>query len=290
VQNYTALQTTSFGVAYESSRAYYLFCISNANDTGPTQYWRYNYITNTWTHSMMSKKCGAVNPVDDKMYMGNVSSAITDVENKNLTYSDYADYQSTQTISAVNGTQVTISSSDTIAVGSIIFQSATVFGTVASINPITGICTTTLATDLVSGAADVFAPISTEIQWVPLTFANPGLIKQFREAAPIFKADFNGTASVSFSSDVYPGTLSESIPGGNVGGWGLFAWGGPSETSLGVPWGGDPRRRPIRVLVPRNHQRCSILNISFAHAYGYSPWQLQGISLVGNNISERMDN
>lgn len=290
VQNYTTLQTTSFGVAYESSRAYYLFCISNASDTGPTQYYRYNYITNTWTHSTISKKCGAINPVDDKMYMGNAASAITDVENKNLTYSDYADYQSTQTISAVSGTSVTISSSDTIAVGSIIFQSATVFGTVSAVNSITGICTTTLATSLIAGAADVFAPISTQIQWVPLTFANPGLIKQFREATPIFKADFNGTATVSFSSDIYPGSLSETITGGNVGGWGLFGWGGPSETPLGVPWGGDPRRRPIRVLVPRNHQRCSILNISFAHAYGYSPWQLQGISLIGNNISERTDN
>lgn len=290
VRNYTTLQTSTFGVAYESSRAYYLFCISSASDTGPTQYYRYNYITNTWTHSTISKRCGGINPVDDKMYLGNSAHAITDVENKNLTYSDYADYQSTETITAVSGTSVTISSSDTIAVGSIIFQSATVFGTVSAVNSITGICTTTLPTDLVAGAADVLAPISTQIQWVPLTFANAGLLKQFREATPIFKADFNGTATVSFSTDIYPGTLSETIAGGNVGGWGLSGWGGPSETSLGVPWGGDPRRRPIRVLVPRNHQRCSILNISFAHAYGYSPWQLQGISLVGNNISERTDN
>ncbi len=290
VTNYTTLQNTSFGVAYESSRAYYFFCITDANDTGPTQYWRYNYITNTWTHSSMSKKCGAVNPVDDKLYMGNTASAITDVENKNLTYSDYADYQSTQTISDVTGTSVTISSSDTIEVGSIIFQSASVFGTVSAVNSITGVCTTTLATDLVAGAADVLAPISCLITWVPLTFANPGISKQFREATPLFKADFNGTATVSFSTDVYPGTLSETITGGNVGGWGLFGWGGPSETPLGVPWGGDPRRRPIRVSVPREHQRCSIVNISFAHAYAYSPWQLQGISLIGNNVSERTDN
>lgn len=289
-RNYTTLQNTTFGIAYESSRAYYLFCISNANDTGATQYWRYNYVTNTWTHSSLSKKCGAVNPVDDKLYLGNAAHAITDVENKTLTYSDYADYQSTQTITAVSGTQVTISSSDTIQVGSIIFQSATVFGTVSAVNSITGICTTTLATNLTTGAADILAPISCSIQWVPLTFANAGLIKQFREATPIFKADFNGTATVSFSSDIYPGSQSETITGGNVGGWGLFGWGGPSETSLGVPWGGDPRRRDIRVTVPRNHQRCSILNISFAHSYAYSPWQLQGISLIGNNISERTGN
>jgi len=106
----------------------------------------------------------------------------------------------------------------------------------------------------------------------------------------LFKADFNGLATLGFSSDVSPGTLTESLTGGNVGGWGLFGWGGPAETPLGVPWGGDPRRRPIRVSVPRNHQRCSLLNVTFSHAYAYSPWQLQGLSLIGNNVSERTDN
>ena len=288
--NYTTLQNTSFGLAYESARAYYFFCITNATDTGPTQYWRYNYITNTWTHSFLSKTCGGVNPVDDKMYLGNTSKNIIDVENKNLTYSDYADYQSTQTISSVTGTQVTITSSDTITVGSIIFQSASVFGTVVAVNSITGICTTSLATSLVAGAADILAPISCILQWVPFTFANPGLSKQFREATLLFKADFNGTATVGFSSDIYPAILSETILGGNVGGWGLFGWGGPSETPLGVPWGGDPRRRPIRIMIPRNHQRCSLINISFDHSYAYSPWQLQGLSLTGNIVSERTDN
>lgn len=288
--NYVALQNTSFGIEYESSRAYYLFCISNANDTAPTQYYRYNYITNTWVHSMLSKNCGAVNPLDDKLYLGNAGANIVDVENKNLTYSDYADYQSTQTISAVNGTQVSISSSDTIQIGSIIFQSATIFGTVSAVNSITGIATTTLATTLVPGAADILAPISCVIQWSPFTLSNPGTTHQLREVNHLFKADFNGTALVGFSSDVSPGILTETITGGNVGGWGLFGWGGPFETSLGVPWGGDPRRRPIRVMIPRNHQRCSILNVSFSHAYAYSPWQLQGISLIGNMGSERTDN
>lgn len=290
VANYTALQNTSFGVSYESSRAYYLFCITSESDTMPTQYFRYNYMTNTWVHSFIAKRCGGVNPVDDKLYLGNSQLNITDVENKNLTYSDYADYQSTETISAVVGVFVEISSSDTIQVGSIIFQSASVFGTVIDVNPITGICTTSLPTELVPGPADILAPISCNLQWVPMTFANVGMSKQFREAALIFKADFNGPAQVQFSSDIYPSEDGETIQGGNVGGWGLFGWGGPAETPLGVPWGGDPRRRPIRVLVPRNHQRCSLVNVSFSHSYAYSPWQLQGLSLIGDIVSERTGN
>jgi hypothetical protein len=265
--NYATLQATSFGVAYESSRAYYLFCITNATDTGPTQYFRYNYLTNTWTHSVISKTCGGVNPLDDKLYCGNAVHAIIDVENKNFDYTDYSDYQSTQTISAVSGTSVTISSSDTIEVGSIIFQSNSVFGTVASVNTITGVCTTTLATNLATGAADILAPISCNITWIPTSFANPGitnpnylfanpgLSKRYREVALLFYADFNGSGSVVFTSDVQPTGSTELITGGYVGGWGLFGWGGTNETPLGVPWGGDPRRRPIRIMVPRQQQR-----------------------------------
>lgn len=287
--NYTALQTTSFGIAYESDRAYYIFCIDSSSST-PTQFYRYNYITNAWVRGTLAKTCGDVNPADKKLYLGNAGLNIVDIERKSLTYSDYADYASTQTISAVNGQLVTISSSDTISIGSIIYQSATVFGTVAAVDPIGGTVTMTLATAFSLASADVLAPIATAIEWIPVTLANPGMTKQVREVSLLFRSDFNGTAQVGFSTDVNPGASFESIRGGNVGGWGLSGWGGPFETVSGVPWGGSNRRRPIRVAVPRNHQRSSLLTVSFSHAYGFSPWLLQGISLIGNEISERVAN
>lgn len=293
-QNYAVLQSTSFGISYESDRAYYLFVLTNGADAYPTQYYRYNYITNTWVRGIMSKTCGIVNPIDSsnlaaqKLYLGNGLMNIVDVENKNLTYSDYADYGSTQTISGVNGTVVTMTSVDTIAVGSIIYQSPTVFGTVASVDTVAGTVTTTLATSLAAGSADVLAPISCAITWIPVTLGNPGIGKQLRLCSLLFLSDFNGSGTVGFVSDVSPNQETEAIAGGNVGGWGLSAWGGPFETPLGVPWGGANRRRPIPVQVPRNHQRSTLLAVSFQHAYGYSPWLLQGLSLVGNNLSERV--
>ncbi len=287
-ENYSLLQTSSFGVAYESARAYYLFVMSNGADTGPTQYYRYNTITNTWTRGTLAKTCGAVNPVDDKLYLGNSGSNIIDVERKSLTYSDYADYSSTQTISAVVGTLVTITSPDTIAVGSIIYQSATVFGEVASVDTIGGTVTTTLATSLVAGSADVLAPISCVVAWAPVTLANPGVAKQMRLATLMFKSDFNGTATVGFSTDVSPNVVSETIQGSQVGGWGLFGWGGPQETPLGTPWGGSNRRRPVPVMIPRQHQRCTLLTVTFSHAFAYAPWQLQGLSVIGNIVGERV--
>lgn len=287
-KNYALLQTSSFGISYESARAYYFFCITNAGDSGPTQYWRFNTITNTWTHGTLAKTCGAVDPFDDKLKLGNSISNIVDVERKSGNYSDYAIYQSTETITGVIGTVVSISSSDTIQVGSIIYQSSTIFGTVASVAPILGTATTTLPVSFANGSVDVLAPISTRVKWLPVTFGNPGITKQVREMSILFRADFNGTATVSFSTDINPSSSSETLQGGNVGGWGLFAWGGTSETLLGVPWGGDNRNRPIRIFIPRNHQRNSYINFTFSHSYAYSPWQINGVSIIGNEISERV--
>ena len=286
--NASVLKSTSFGVAYETQRTYYLWLISNSADDHPTQYFRYNTLTNCWTRGTLAKKCGGVNPADDKLYLGNSESAIIDVERKTLTYSDYADFSSSQTISVVSSKTVTISSADTIAVGSILFQSDTVFGTVATVDKIAGTVTTTLETDLVAGLCDVLAPIATKIAWVPVTLGNPGASKQVREVALFYKALFNGVAEVGFSTDNSPGELTETVTGGQVGGWGLFGWGGPSDTALGAPWGGDPLRKTVRVGVPQNCQRCSILTVSVAHSFSYSPFELQGLSVVGNGISERV--
>ena len=286
--NYATLQQKSFGVAYESQRTYYLWVIESAADTYPTQYFRYNYINSVWTRGTLPKLCGGVNPTDDKLYLGNVGEAIIDVERKKLNFTDYADYSSTQTISAVDGTKVTISAADTVQVGGIIYQSDSVFGEVVAVDAVGGTVTTSLPIGFSLASADVLNPINASIEWVPATLGNPAMSKHIREAAFLFQSDFNGTATVGFSTDVSPDILYETLQGMQSGGWGMFAWGGPSETPLGALWGGDNRRRPVRVLIPRNHQRCSLLNITFSHSIGFAPWLLQGVSIIGEGIGERV--
>ena len=97
----------------------------------------------------------------------------------------------------------------------------------------------------------------------------------------MFLADFYGDAEVSFSTDASPTTLYETISGSYPAPWGNFPWGS-------APYGGVLRRRPVRVMVPRIHQRGSFLSIGFSHEVAFSPWAIQGISLVGNNISEKV--
>lgn len=373
--NKSVLSLHSFAFASESQRAYYLYLPTTSADTRPTQYYRYNTITNNWTHGTFGKNCGGVNPVDDLIYLGDPDDKYLDVERKTKTIYDYSDYIETETISSVSNKTVTITNASIYSIGQIIAQfpafvvqtvamgagggfnettneitknthgyftgtqialtapaalpvglsartywviktGANTFkladtydlaiagtaidftdqGTIANnatFTPsnsiiwgtITAVGSTTLDVaykcKFTLSTALLLAPIATEMMWVPATFQNPGMNKQVREVTLMFLADFYGTADVSFATDASPTTLYETISGSYPAPWGNFPWGS-------APYGGVLRRRPVRVMVPRIHQRGSFLSIGFSHEVAFSPWAIQGISIIGNNISEKV--
>jgi hypothetical protein len=86
-----SFRTASFGVAYETDRAYLLWTVSVAADTVATQCFRYDSFTTTWTRWDISKTCGIVNSANDKMYLGASDSNILEIERKSKTRTDYAD-------------------------------------------------------------------------------------------------------------------------------------------------------------------------------------------------------
>jgi hypothetical protein len=141
--------------------------------------------------------------------------------------------------------------------------------------------TTKYPCQFISYAANIVRPIPTKMAWVPATFGNPGMNKQVREIAILFSSDFYGEANVGFSTDLSPKKIYETAQGSIAAPWGSFPWGA-------APWGGLLRRRPLRVMVPRIHQRSSFMSISFEHEVCFSPWAIQGISFIGNNISEKV--
>jgi hypothetical protein len=374
--NPTVLAFHAFGFGAESQRAYYLYLPTISTDTGPTQYYRYNTITNNWTRGTLAKSCGGVNPVDDLVYVGGSAHRYLDVERKTKTIYDYSDYVGTETISVVANKTVTITNASTYALGQIIAQfpsfvvNAVVMGSAGGFNatsneitanvhgyftgtkiaftitggsppaglsvrtywvikigantikladtydlamagtpidftdtgsdaqqatftPYNGIIwgtvavvgTTTLDVaykcQFTLSPALILAPIATSMKWAPTTFANPGINKQVREVSIMFLADFYGSADVSFSTDASPSTLYETIIGSYPAPWGNFPWGA-------APYGGVLRRRPVRVMVPRIHQRCSLISVGYEHEVAFSPWAIQGISMIGNNISEKV--
>lgn len=275
------LKNLTFAVGYESERKYILFVPSVSGDTNPTQAYVYNVFTDSWVRWVLDKTCGGVNPADDKLYLGDGDSEYINQEFKNYSYLDYVDYGFTATVSGVSSTVLTMSNTDNISEGDVVYQSASVFSTVASVDSVAGTVTVDVAASFSTGAVTVYKAIATKIAWIPFTVGNPGIQKHFREATFLFKQDFTGTATLAFSTDISPAEETDTLEGTAIGLWGLFAWGG-------VPWGGENIKRPMRVYIPRNKQRCSQLTVEFRHATGYADYQLNGISLIANGMNERV--
>jgi hypothetical protein len=195
---------------------------------------------------------------------------------------DQADFGFSSTISVINGTTLTIGSgADLLSVGDIVYQSSTLFATISSINTVASTVVISADPGFTLAACDMLYAINTDIQWVPITLDNPGSNKQVNTVEMLFKSDFNGSATLAFETDLNPSEATVTLTGNAIGLWGLFAWG---ES----PWGGVPLRRPIRQWVPRTHQICSQLTLSFRHRVGFTTWKLAGISVFGNPGTERI--
>ncbi len=84
--------TTTWGIGYETDRAYLLFSTTETNDTVATQCFRYNTFTNSWTRFPISKTCGVIGD-DDKMYLGTADTNYIEQERKNKNFLDFSDRQ-----------------------------------------------------------------------------------------------------------------------------------------------------------------------------------------------------
>lgn len=274
------VKSQTFGIGYETERKYYLFTVSDAGDTFPTQAYVYNVFTNTWVRHLLRATSGVV--YSNRLYLGDADSQYVVRDRKSQTYLDYADFFASTTISSINGLVLTLSSgSDALSVGDVIYQSTTVFAPISAINTQTSEVTVLANPGFATSTVDLLKAISTNIKWAPVTTGNPGITKQYHTVALLFKANFNGTGYLTFSSDLSQYDESVPISGSQIGSFGLVSWGSG-------PWGGVSLKRPVRQWVPRNKQRASQLTVSFQHAYGFSSWQLQGLTIFGPPGSERL--
>lgn len=116
---------TSFGVSYESDRAYILWLPTNKTDTVATQCFRYSTITNTWTRWTVPSTCGIVNYLgDDRMYLGGTGRNFILQERKNGERADYSDRDFVRSIGAdsVIEKKIVLSSGQDVEVGDVIVQ------------------------------------------------------------------------------------------------------------------------------------------------------------------------
>jgi hypothetical protein len=83
---------TSWGVASESDRCYIIWLPTQIPNVLATQAYRYNTFTRAWTRWTKPANCGVVNPLDDKIYLGDASGRHYVLkERKNFERQDYAD-------------------------------------------------------------------------------------------------------------------------------------------------------------------------------------------------------
>lgn len=281
--NLTKLKTLSFGIGYETDRKYMLWTISDVADTAPTQAFVFNVFTRSWTTFEKSVTCGFVDPIEDKIYFGTNSPSLL-VERKSFNYTDYADEEITGfSVSSYSGSSVVLNTVVGLNPGDLLTQSTTIYSPIVSIDSSTNTVVINDEKSWTIGSVTALKSIFCQIEWVNQTGGNPGVEKLFQEVAILFRENQFTTATVGFFTDLLGGYLNSTIfgsYGGNL--WGGFSWGS-------VPWGGLIRPKPIRVFVPRDKSRGSLLSIRFTHQVGYGKFSLNGFTLQYEVVSERMN-
>lgn len=279
---FSALQSYSFGVGYESDRKYILWTVSSSSDTSATQAFVWNVFTRTWTRWTRPQAHALILSSDDKLYACDPSSNNIVQERKGQTYSDYADEALPITILSKSGQFITVDSIANVAVGDRIYESSTVSSVVTAIDSNTNTLTLTgtLSWDL-NASHSILKAIKCVIEWLPQSGKNPGMLKKFSEAVLLLKQNNFTTASIGFYSDISGSYEDITFPGVPDLGWGLFSWGN-------ALWGSVARTSPIRTYIPSEKQRCDLLSVRLKVSDAWARFQVQGISLVVKGISSRV--
>ena len=114
----------SWGISYESDRAYILSLPTKTTDTVATQNFRYNYFTGAWTRWTINSTCGLVNPADDKLYIGAGDRNVLTQERKNGDRTDHADRDFAVTLlpSSISADVLTLATVSSLEKGDAVVQ------------------------------------------------------------------------------------------------------------------------------------------------------------------------
>lgn len=289
------IDSVAFAVFYQTDRKYILWLPDAETDTVATKAWTYNNITAAWTNWMISKTCGIVNSNDDKLYLGAGDINNIEIERKDFARSDFTDREYDLNVTAYDPSTktVTLDSVVNVEIGDVLVQTqshTTLYSTydiqvesrIASVDEDTSTVIVDSLYDYAAGAIVLYKAYECRIKWAPESAGNEGAIKQFREATLRFKKSRITTPVIGFSSDLQQNLEEISLIGPGLGNWGYFPWGS-------VPWGGASIQKGFRTYVPLRKQRCSLLNCQFRHKVAREDWQLEGLSIVFENLSERIN-
>ena len=276
------LRQRNFAVSYESDRKFIYFSISNLADVYPNEAFVYDTFTDTWTKWLVSASGGLV--VNDRLILGSGITNSTLLERKSFDTTDYADNEFDINITAVDGTNITISglsASDTVVSGDAITLSSGGYTHIVSVNGNDLVVDDDLLSSDI-GSAVVSKAIPAQIEWNTIDGNNPGESKQFQEITYRFRQPYQFEIEVDFITDFDSSSTPTTLPGDSLqGGWGLFPWG---ESS----WGGESRLHTARrTYIPATKQRANLIVPNLKHTVAFDNFQLNGFVLVYRNVSSR---
>lgn len=288
ILNSSYLSTSSYGVAYESDRSYFLSTLSNSTDTYATQTLVYNIFTRAWVRHTYALVCGVVEPSTDKIYFAKRDDTNVYVERKAFDDSDFADPELSITITLLTSpdtVEFTIAG-DTPEVGWIMSQAGTDVA-IAELTAFSGGYRAVLSSSYpgtwATGAATLYPSVNMDIEFHSWVGAGPNVTKQVHTVG-FFTDDIPGNNSVtevvaSFRSNIDPESETVEITQPGAG------WGAAWSTS---PWGGtgDPAGYPT--WVPRNKQVCGRLTVGVRHRVARERVVITGIGYDFEPMSDRI--
>ena len=114
----------TFGLAYDSDKAYILWMPTLTSDETATQCFRYNTFERSWTRWDVPATCGIIKQSDDKLYLGAGDREYVLQERKNGDRTDYADRSFSLSIpnDAVSSNLVRLSNVSSLSEGDAILQ------------------------------------------------------------------------------------------------------------------------------------------------------------------------
>jgi hypothetical protein len=275
-----ALETTklvSFGFGYESERTYAVWLPTLPGQAVAQQGFLYNYFTKSWTRWPMARSCGGVNPLTDKLYMGDGDTNQARVERKSLTNEDFADETLSVAISAASGKTLTVASTTGISVGDMVQQGDSVRAIVTEVTDATHLEVHSSETWALT-TLTVYVAIPCELQWSPATMGAPGVVKKVTELSLHFgeAAFVHAEATMTTDDSAEPARVKtmQRI------GWGEESWGE-------FPWGEPSGPTNERGGIPLDKAMGAYFHPRFYIREAKSSWKLLGYTMEHDPISSR---
>jgi hypothetical protein len=283
ISTLTYFPTATFGLSYESEREYLLCLPSSNTDQTATQIYVYNWLTQAWTHWLISPTAGLVSfQPDNKLYLTpsyNTNYLYQELKTYNPNGFDFGDDRYSVTITGVSGRVITLSSVTHAQVGQTLLQNF--FTSVVTAVSVTDSSIT--VTDLfswVNGSATLVNPFAQTVVTTPISANFTHYMKNYSRLIYNFSNANFSSITASCVSDISLFTETWPILPQVNGAWGLFSWGE-------VPWNGTSLlTQALATLPPRQKMLAHWVQVGLSLNQALSNFQFLGASLTYDIVSD----